>query len=213
MKMNFRKCTLLVILFLGGLSVQAQSFSSILKSAAGEVASTAKNSESSIVSGLTSIFNASKVATVADLVGTWKYTEPAIVFKSSNLLKNAGGKLAAAAIEKKMQTQFAKLGIKKGQMSMVFDKSGNFTQTIGKKKIRGTYSLSGQNISLKYAGLVSQVGTTQVDGNNLLFVMDASKLLKYAKSIGALTGNSTLNSLGSLVSSYEGMQVGFRFNK
>lgn len=96
---------------------------------------------------------------------------------------------------------------------MVFDKSGNFTQTIGKKKIRGTYSLSGQNISLKYAGLVSQVGTTQVDGNNLLFVMDASKLLKYAKSIGALTGNSTLNSLGSLVSSYEGMQVGFRFNK
>ena len=62
---------------------------------------------------------------------------------------------------------------------------------------------------LSYAGGIKQlIGTTQLDGNDLLIVMDASKLLKYANVIGSLTGNTALKSLGNLLGSYNGMEVG-----
>lgn len=183
----------------------------LLSAIGGEASS---NSSSDIISGLTTIFNSSKVATKDKLVGTWNYSEPAVVFSSSNVLKNIGGKVASSTIERKLESQLEKLGIKKGTLKMSFDKDGNFTQTLGGKTLSGTYTVSGKNVSLKYAGSIQQiVGTTQLDGNDLLIVMDATKLLKYAKVLGALTGNSLLSTAGSLFSSMDGMEVGLKLNK
>lgn len=177
-------------------------------------AATGSSNGSGLLSALTTIFDNSKVATADKLVGTWEYTEPAVVFESNNALKNLGGKVAGAAIEKKLQSQLAKLGIKKGKMKMTFDKDGNFTQTIGTQKFTGTYTTSGKNVVLTYAsGLKQLVGTTQLDGNSLLIVMEAGKLLKYAGTIGKLTGNSTVSALGSLLGGYDGMEVGMRLQK
>lgn len=174
----------------------------------------AGGSGSSVASALSTIFDKNKVATADELVGTWKYTEPAVVFESNNALKNIGGKVASAAIEKKLQSEFSKFGIKKGQMKMTFDKDGNFTQTLGKQKLTGTYTTSGKQVVLTYStGLKQLVGTTQLDGNDLLIVMDVSKLLKYAGSLGQLTGNSTISSLSSLLGSYDGMEVGLKLEK
>lgn len=167
-----------------------------------------------LVSTLTSVFDANKTASASDLVGTWKYTEPAVVFESSNALKNIGGKVASATIENKLQEQFNKVGIKKGAMKMTFDKDGNFTQTIGKKTMSGTYTISGKQVKLTYTGGISQlVGTTQLSGGKLLIVMEASKLLKYAGTLGKLTGNSTISTLSSLLGSYDGMEVGLTLEK
>lgn len=167
-----------------------------------------------ILSGLSTIFDATKGATKDRIVGSWTYTEPAVVFSSNNVLSSIGGKVAAQAIEKKLQEQFDKAGIKKGMMTMTFDKDGKFTQVIGKRATSGTYTISDHNVVLNYGGKVKQiVGTTQLDGNDLLIVMDASKLLKYANVIGALTGNSALKSIGSAVSSLDGMEVGLKLNK
>lgn len=202
-------------------SVTSESSSSTgLGSVLGGILGAATGSSSSgstagsIISGLTSIFDANKQASASDLAGTWTYTEPAVVFTSENALKNIGGKLASSAIEKKLQTQFSKFGIKKGAMKMTFDKDGNFTQTVAGKTLSGTYAIKKKQVVLSYAGQVQQfIGTTQVDGNDLLIVMDASKLLKYASAISKLTGSSTLSTLGSLLGSMDGMQVGLKLNK
>lgn len=194
-----------------GSSILGGILSSVIGGATG---SSSENGAGDILSGLTSIFNSSKVAKKDQIVGTWTYTEPAVVLSSSNVLKNIGGKVASETIEKQLQNQFEKYGIKKGAMTMTFDKDGNFTQTVGSKSMSGTYSISGKNVTLKYAGGVQQfVGTTQLDGNDLLIVMDASKLLKYAKTIGSLTGNSLLSGAGSLLSSMDGMEIGLKLNK
>ena len=178
----------------------------LLSAIGGEASS---NSSSDIISGLTSIFSSSKVATKDKLVGTWTYTEPAVVFSSSNVLKNIGGKVASSTIENQLGSQLEKLGVKKGNLKMTFDKDGNFTQTLGGKTLSGTYTVRGKNVALKYAGSVQQiVGTTQLDGNDLLIVMDATKLLKYANVLGALTGNSLISTAGLLFSCMDGMEVG-----
>ena len=172
------------------------------------------NASGNIISGLTSIFDSNQQASASDLVGTWTYTEPAVVFESNNALKNIGGKVASATIEKQLQTQFSKLGIRKGAMKMTFDKDGNFTQVVGGKTLSGTYTIKSKQVVLTYTGGVQQlIGTTQVEGSDLLIVMNASKLLKYANAIGSLTGNSLLKTAGSLLSSMDGMLVGLKLNK
>lgn len=169
---------------------------------------------SSIFSGLSTIFQNSKIATKERIVGKWVYKQPAVVFESSNLLKKAGGSFVSTTIEKKLNSVFAKYGIKPGKMVMTFDSNGNFTQTIAKKTIKGTYTIDGKNVKLTYAGGVQQLlGTTQIEGNSLLIVMDASKLLKFAGVVSSLSGNSTLKSLSSLFSSMDGMECGVRMEK
>lgn len=177
-------------------------------------AATGSGNGSSVLSGLSTIFNSALGATKDRIVGTWTYTEPAVVFSSNNVLQNIGGKVASSAIEKQLQQQFEKAGIRKGSMKMTFDKDGNFTQTLGGRTLSGTYTVEDTKIVLSYAGGIKQlVGTTQLDGNDLLIVMDASKLLKYANTIGTLTGNTPLKSLGNLLGSYNGMELGMKLNK
>ena len=167
-----------------------------------------------LLSGITSIFSDKKVATIDNLVGEWTYTEPAVVFMSENLLKKAGGKLASSAIEKAIETQLNRVGITKGAMKMTFTRNGRFTQTIGGRRLRGTFTIKGKEVVLKYAGEIKQlVGTTQVDGNDLLIVMDASKMLTYLKAIGSISGNASLKTATSLLGSMDGMLCGLRLNR
>ena len=167
-----------------------------------------------LLSGITSIFSDKKVATIDNLVGEWTYTEPAVVFMSENLLKKAGGKLASSAIEKTIETQLSKVGITKGAMKMTFTRNGRFTQTIAGRRLRGTFTIKGKEVVLKYAGEIKQlVGSTQVDGNDLLIVMDASKMLTYLKAIGSISGNASLKTATSLLGSMDGMLCGLRLNR
>lgn len=49
-----------------------------------------------------------------DMTGTWRYTGSAIEFESENLLKKAGGTVAASAAEQKLDEQLPKSALKKG---------------------------------------------------------------------------------------------------
>ena len=199
----------------GATNMEAQSIlGNILSSVANSKNETSKSEASNILSGLTTIFSNSKIATKDNIVGTWVYEEPAVVFESSDLMKKAGGKLMSSAIEKKLQTILTKYGIKKGKMVMTFDKDGNFTQTMGKRTAKGTYTIDDKKVNLLYASGAKQlIGTTQVDGNSLLIVMDATKLLKFAGTVGNLSGNSLIKTAGSLLSGMEGMECGIRLKK
>ena len=80
--------------------------------------------------------------------------------------------------------------------------------------LEGSFTLDGTNVVLKYSGHVSQmVGHTQLSGNNLLILMDASKLLSYMKTLGSLAGNSQLKTISSLASNVDGMLVGLKLEK
>lgn len=167
-----------------------------------------------LISALTGVFSKDKVATKDKIIGTWIYEEPAVVFKSDNMLKKAGGKVVSSLIEKKLQASLEKYGFKKGIVSIAFDKNGNFVQKIQGKSLKGTYTIDGKNIVLKYAGKVSQfVGTTQIDGGRLLIVMDASKLLKYVNALGQYANNSKLKAATSLLGSMDGMECGLMLKK
>ena len=160
------------------------------------------------------IFSGDKVATKDKIVGTWVYEEPAVVLTGDNALKNLGGKLAASAVEEKLRSKLEGFGVKKGCVTMTFDEDGNFTQALLGKTVKGTYTVEDKNIVLKYGGRVSQiVGTTQLDGNNLLIVMDVSKLLEYVNVLGDISQNTTLKTATSLLSGMDGLECGLKLVK
>lgn len=165
-----------------------------------------------VISGLTSIFSSDKQATKNNLVGTWVYEEPAIVLTSDNVLTNAAAKVAANTAEKKLQEQMDKVGIRKGTLSMTFKSDGTFTETFGKKTYSGKWAVENQKLKLTHTVRTITL-TTQVDGNNLMFVTDASKLLSLMQTLGSKSTNSTVSTVTSLMKKVKGMQCGITLVK
>lgn len=178
------------------------------------VTTSAQNGKGALGAILGNVLSDVLPETETDIIGTWKYDGPAVVFSSGNVLKNAGGSLASAAIEKKIQEQLDKYGMKKDQFSMTFNSDSTFVQTLSGKQLSGTFSVENGNIVLKYGGKMSQLaGTTQVSKGSLLILMDMSKLLTFAGKISEMTTNSTIKAAASFIGSMDGMQGGLRFKK
>lgn len=221
MKSLLLKGAFVFMLMLPSVNVNAQfDLGNVLKNVVSGAADSSKSKKSSnsnsggLLSSLTNIFSGNKIATKDQIVGTWVYEEPAVVLSSDNALKNIGGKLASSTAENTLRSKLEAYGFKRGAVTMTFDDEGNFTQSFKGKILKGTYTLDGKNVKLKYAGRVSQiVGTTQIDGNNLLIVMDASKLLNYVNVIGSLSQNSTLKTASSLLGSMDGLECGLKLVK
>ena len=166
-----------------------------------------------LVSNLTSVFSSNKQATAEKIVGTWAYNEPAIVFKSNNLLAKATSKLAANKIEKKLQEYLSKYGIEPGTFSMTFNEDGTFTETIKGKTAKGKWEVKNEKLVLTVGGVKALSITTQIDGKDLQFVTDATKLLNLFKAFGTNSSNSNLKMVSSLMKSVDGMQAGITLRK
>ena len=208
MKRNFIKLALICLTTFSTQSAGAQTdLGNILNNVLG-----GNNSTSDVVSGLTSIFSSSKQATEKTIIGTWVYEEPAIVLQSDNVLTSAAAKLAAKKAETKLQEQLNKIGIKKGALTLTFNSDGTFSETFGSKSVSGTWSIKNSKLIMKHT-VRSTTLTTQVSGKELMFVTDASKLLKLFQTLGSNSTNASISTVTSLMKKVKGMQCGITLVK
>lgn len=171
------------------------------------------SSAGDLISNLTSVFSGNKQAPADKLVGTWVYSEPAIVFESDNFLAKAGAKLAANKIESKLQEQLSKYGITPGTMQITFAEDGTFTETIGNKTLSGKWTIEDSKLNLTYGNVKTISITTQLESNTLMLVTDATKILELMKTIGNSSSNANLQTIASLMNSVSGMKAGLTFVK
>lgn len=211
MKKNLLKASVICMMLMAGASAQAQiDLGNVIKGVAGAAT---KGASDNLVSNLTSVFSSKKQATADNLIGTWVYNEPAIVFTSNNMLTNAAAKVASNKIEKKLQSQLDKYGIKKGLMSITFQKDGTFSEVIKGKTIKGTWKVTSNKLQLIYGGVKAVNITTQLSGGNLQVVTDASKLLNLFKTVSAKSNVTSLKTVSTLMSGVKGMQAGMTLKK
>lgn len=175
--------------------------------------SSSSTSTSDIVSTLTSVFSSSKQASTNNIVGTWEYSEPAIVFQSDNFLAKTGAKLVANKLESKLQEQLGKYGIKEGALKFTFNEDGTFTQTLGSKTSSGKWAVKDSKLNLTYLNVKTISITTQLESGKMMFVTDATKLLTLIKTVGSKSGNSNLKTISSLMNSVNGLQAGLTLVK
>ena len=212
MKKNVVKMMAISMALLFSANVNAQSdLGSVLGNVLG--AATGNSQSGDLISTLTSVFSSDKQADKNKIIGTWNYTEPAIVFKSDNILTNAAAKIAANKLETKLQSYLTKYGIKPGTYSMTFNEDGTYTRTLNGRTAKGTWEVKDSKLLLTIAGIKTVSITTQIDGNDMQFVTDATKLLNMFKSFGAKSTNANLNTISSLLKSVNGMQAGITLRK
>ncbi|MBR2016711.1 MAG: DUF4923 family protein [Prevotella sp.] len=219
MKKFFRLTAMcFMLLFVNGASAQID-LGGLLGGMLGGSSSSSSNSSGSstndLISGLTSIFSSKKQASEKSIVGTWVYAEPAIVLKSDNILSNVAAKVAAGKIEDKLAGVLSKYGIKEGMLSITFNEDGTFTENIGKKTIKGKWTVKDSKLNLTFGTLKPKTIpiTTQLEGNQLLFVTDASKLLDFVKNISSKSSNSNIKTITKLMDNVTGMQAGLTMKK
>ncbi len=199
MKQFFKTVMVAVCAILFTSQAQAQILKNILNS----------SSLSKVVEAVTG------TSTTVDLTGTWTYTGSAVEFESSNLLKQAGGSVASAALTKKIDTQLSKIGIKSGKVTFTFNSDNTFTSTVGSRTLSGTYSYdsSSKELKLTYATLASYTATLNYTSSQIELLFSSDKLLSIISTISSSSSNSTLSTLGSLAGSYDGMKTGLTFKK
>ena len=173
-------------------------------------------STTSLFGNILSSFLGSKTITEEDLYGTWKYTSTDCVFETENLLKKAGGAVAANKIESEINEKLSKVGIKPGACTFTFNKDKTFKANVGGRNLSGTYALDSKNKTIKFTtllGLGSMTANVAKSNGKISLLFDSDRLLKLAALLGSASGNSTLSTLSKLAGSYDGMKLGLQMEK
>ncbi len=177
---------------------------------------------SSSVKEAVSAVTSGKPVTTESLNGTWKYVKPACEFKSEDLLKKAGGAIAANEIEEKLAETYTKAGIQ--EMKYTFNAADSTFTTLMKtnstKGIGGTFTLNAEDKTItftyqaiKLITLSSVDAKISMSGDNLVLLFNADKILNLMKIIALNSKNTTLKALGQLADQYDGMLLGFELSK
>ena len=184
-----------------------------------ESTSGSDNGSSGILGAIGSFVNsvtANSNFSVDDLVGTWNYTSPAVTFDSENALKNVGGAAAATAVESKLEPYYTRLGFDK--TSLVVDADHNFTLKMGLLTLKGTIEKDdeGMVFSCSAFGKVS-LGQVRANatksGSTLNLTFDATKMVQLLTKVSSVLNSTALNTLTTLLNSYDGIYMGFKLKK
>ena len=182
----------------------------------GANAGTTGGAASALGSVLTNLLGGSSVVTASDLQGTWTYRKADCVFETQNLLLKAGGEMAATKIESQLENQLGKVGITPGACSFTFNSDGTYVATIGQYNLTGNYTLNTKSntLTMTYLAGIGRISPKVVKtGASISLLFEGDKLLSMVQKVGKLTSNSTVNSLSSLINSYDGMLVGMQLSK
>lgn len=150
-----------------------------------------------------------------DLAGTWKYTGTAVKLESGNLLKKAGAKAISSNLEKNLDSQLSKIGLEAGATTFIFNSDSTFTNITGNKTLKGkyTYDNNTKYITLKYAGQIPLKAKLSGSGDKMSLLFEAKSFLSFTNLIGSQSGISAIESVGSILDSYNDMLVGMELIK
>lgn len=145
-----------------------------------------------------------------NLVGTWKYSGPGCAFTSDNLLAQAGGEVASQKIKSTLLNYYNSAGISSSNTYFTFGKDNTFTAKVAGKTVSGNYAYDPNTGQMTIKTLLFTINayiTASSSGISLLF--ESQKLLTILQTIGGMSGNATLATIGELSRNYDGVRLGF----
>ena len=178
---------------------------------------TTNNSGSSIGSnalgGLLDLVVGSVKLSQADIIGTWSYVEPACAFTSENLLAKAGGSVAAKTVNEKLLPVYKSVHISSGNTQLTFRENGQFTGKIGGFPMSGTYTFDAANGLVKMKSLTTFTAHLTRSTQGMNFTFESKKILTLLQTVSALSGNTSLSTIGDISKQFSGVRLGFAMKK
>lgn len=179
---------------------------------------TTTSTENVITNVLGSLLGNSVTLSKSTIEGTWSYTGASCVLESDNALAEIGGTVATTKIEEKMNTYLAKVGVKEGKCSFTFAQNDTCTFKVGKREIKGKYTLDGENKTIQFSFLQGHFTATAhvaYSVSSLSIVFNADKMLSLVQKVAptAASYSATLATLATMLESYKGMMLGMKLKK
>ena len=188
--------------------------------AGGNNGNTTDGSTASALGGLVNTIAgivSSNTLTSVDIVGDWNYSSSAVALSSSSsAISTMAASAAQSILEKKMDEYLAKIGIKSGLFKINFMQDGTLALTYGTKTFNGTWACdqSSDKVTLKLFKLVTVKAVVAKESTGeLRLLFDATSLMKLLKSIASQANNATVQSIGTLLQSYDQFYAGFKMSK
>ena len=143
-------------------------------------------------------------------MGTWRYNGPGCAFTSENALAKAGGEVAATEVEQKLAAQYKKIGFNSQNTYLTFNQDGTFSAKIDGKPWNGQYTFDERTQSINFSGfLLNLKGYVKREANGISVLFESRKVLSLLQTISAMSGNSTLSTIGDISKNYDGVRIGF----
>ena len=162
------------------------------------------------IDGLLGLVIGSVNVSEQELYGAWYYVQPGCAFTSENLLAKAGGAVAAETCKDKLQPVYNTLGISSQNTQFQFTQDHQFQANFKGIPLSGTYTYdpSSSTIKVKTMLFSSNVYVTRTT-SGLAFTFESKNLLKVLQAVAAVSGNSTLQTVGDLSKQFDGVRLGF----
>lgn len=213
MKISKIYVSALILTIFGSLNTRAGGLGDLLGGLGNLGGGDIGNTLGNLVEG---VFSSSNI-TVSDMEGEWTATGPAVCFQGEGFLQKAGGVAAASAIETKLQPYYDKYGLNNATMSIKSD--GTFTLNCKAIKLNGTITpatgaesgVFNFNFTIGNMKLASVTTYVQKTSSSMDVMFDATKLMNLLSAVAKYSGISTLQTVTSILDSYDGLCVGFNF--
>ena len=162
---------------------------------------------------ITSVIGAQTIK-ASDLVGSWKYSAPGCAFTSDQLLAKAGGEVVAGQVKDKVLPYYQQIGISSSNTSITFNQDGTYSASFRGTPLSGkwTYDEASNKVTLQ-ALLLNINCYAKRNANGIALLFEASKLLTLLQTVAAMSGNTTIQAVGEISNSYDGLRIGFDFTK
>ena len=162
---------------------------------------------------ITSVIGAQTV-TKANLIGSWKYSNPGCAFTSENLLAKAGGEVAAAQIKSKAMPYYQQIGISSSNTFITFKEDGTFSAQIRGTPISGNWTFDEKSYKVTLQGMLLSFNCyAKRNANGIGLLFEGKKLLNILQTVAAMSGNQNIQAVGEISKSYDGLRLGFDFTK
>ena len=162
------------------------------------------------VDGLLGLVIGSVQVNESELYGAWCYSGPGCAFTSENLLAKAGGAVAAETCKEKLLPVYNTLGISANNTRFQFTQDHQFSAYVKGIPLSGTYTYDPTNATIKIKTMLfsSNVYVTRTT-HGLAFTFESKNLLKVLQAVAAVSGNTTLQTVGDLSKQFDGVRLGF----
>lgn len=155
-----------------------------------------------------------------DLIGTWTFEGTAVRLETDDILKKAAGEIAASKAEEKLDEYCRKYGLTAKAGTFTFKEDGTFESSNDKTTQKGTYTLKGDKLTLKYGNgkHIKNIGSLTAtvkreSSGEISLLWDASRMIDVFTAITTKTSNASLQSISTLLQGYDGLKVGIRLKK
>ncbi len=182
-----------------------------------------ESSVTDAISGIVGNLLSSDKLSLSEITGSWTYSEPAVCFKSENLLQKAGGAAVASTIKDKLSPYYKITGLDNIQLTINSDST--FVMKVRKITLQGSVHIindseSQSNLEFDFSAL-GKINLGRINAyvvinkvnNSMDLMFDVTKLITIAEKVSVIAKSSAITSAVNLLKSYDGICAGFTMSK